>query len=193
MVTSVHTPTGWWCRRECGSLRLRVSDNAAEAAVALQSIRWLVPSAAATILSAFFPCAVGRKLDRADATRIVRDWHGNIRPWSWDCEPNTYSTRTWIPTRKECCGSMRPTFGQKMWWPRTVMEEEYFEWGHALMAVASAEPSYLCGRRSWRTVRAVGDACGEERRRSSGARHASMPSRLSPIKSTLGGFMTTSR
>ena len=87
-----------------------------------------------------FPRAVGRKLDRADATRIVRDWHGNIRPWSWDCEPNTYSHAYMDTNPQRMLQCMGPTF-----WPEDVvaapvMEEEYFEWGHALMAVASAEP-----------------------------------------------------
>ena len=78
--------------------------------------------------------AVATEKSPHKSRRIVRDWLGNIRPWAWDCEPNTYHLpySATNPQRMfDCMG--RPHFEH-------IMEEEYFEWAVALMAAASARP-----------------------------------------------------
>ena len=67
---------------------------------------------------------------------FVREWLGNVRPWSWDCVPNTYKLPyvLFSPMRLRDCFVGAPAIGVD---PPDA-DEEYWELADALMAVASA-------------------------------------------------------
>ena len=78
------------------------------------------------------------KLDNAAAPPgMVREWLGNLRPWSWDCEANTYQEPYAIntaPSRAIDCVRGAPTRGVEL----PIVDEEYVETSDVLMAVASS-------------------------------------------------------
>ena len=67
----------------------------------------------------------------------VREWLGNIRPWYWDCVPNTYPTpyAANVPSRAVDCLRGDPSQGVDL----PLVDEEYFELADAMLAVASAD------------------------------------------------------
>ena len=68
---------------------------------------------------------------------LIREWLGNARPWSWDCEANTYTApyAANVPSRAVDCLRGDPPRGVDL----PTVDEEYFELADAMMAVASAE------------------------------------------------------
>ena len=81
------------------------------------------------------------KLDNAAAPPgMVREWLGNLRPWSWDCEANTYQEPYAIntaPSRAIDCVRGAPAGGVEL----PIVDEEYVETSDVLMAVASSAAS----------------------------------------------------
>ena len=73
----------------------------------------------------------------SSAHEYVREWLGNIRPWDWDCVPNTYSTpyAANVPSRAVDCLRGDPSQGVDL----PLVDEEYFELADAMLAVASAD------------------------------------------------------
>ena len=73
---------------------------------------------------------------RLPLCRLIRDYFGNLRPWSWDCETNQGKFSAYAqtnPSRALQCAAAEGTTAEP------IIEEEYFQWGHALLAAASAE------------------------------------------------------
>ena len=68
---------------------------------------------------------------------LIREWLGNARSWSWDCEANTYTApyAANVPSRAVDCLRGDPPRGVDL----PTVDEEYFELADAMMAVASAE------------------------------------------------------
>ena len=73
----------------------------------------------------------------SSAHEYVREWLGNIRPWHWDCVPNTYPTpyAANVPSRAVDCLRGDPSQGVDL----PLVDEEYFELADAMLAVASAD------------------------------------------------------
>lgn len=67
---------------------------------------------------------------------LVSEWLGNVRPWSWDCTPNTYRLPyvLFSPMRLRDCFFGAPSVGVDL----PDADEEYWELADAMMAVASA-------------------------------------------------------
>lgn len=68
---------------------------------------------------------------------LIREWLGNARPWSWDCEANTYTApyAANVPSRAVDCLRGDSPRGVDL----PTVDEEYFELADAMMAVASAD------------------------------------------------------
>ena len=92
---------------------------------------------------------------RLPLCRLIRDYFGNLRPWSWDCETNQGKFSAYAqtnPSRALQCAAAEGTTAEP------IIEEEYFQWGHALLVGRARRHVRRSGDR--RTIWAVGDACG---------------------------------
>ena len=62
-----------------------------------------------------------------NSPRTIRDWHGNVRPWTWDCEKNTYK-HPYMSTNPARMLQCLAADGAAV---EPIIKEEYFEWGHS--------------------------------------------------------------
>lgn len=88
------------------------------------------------VYALFPPTLLSTSSPAATDGSLVREWLGNVRPWDWDCSPNTYREPyvAYSPMRLVDCLRGMPVAPSDL----PVVDEEYFELADVLTAVAAA-------------------------------------------------------